>query len=260
MAPEKHRLLIGRGGETRRQLESQFNIGLDIPKLSQQGPSRSQVKVSGNPADIEKALVHIKSLVAEQEGETLPVPRKYHHAVSDNGSLFRRLRNDHRVTVEHGGQQPPRKPTTGAQPQMNGGASMPLITDDPESVDNHHWQVVDCESPEEGDIPWILRGLPDNVQRARSIIDKAIEQAKTQETQAMGYLVVPDPRMHRFVIGPGGSQINFIRSQTGCKITVPREADPGSAIEIMGSQGGVEHAKELVLEAIQNGGNRGRRE
>ena len=45
VAPEKHRLLIGRGGESRRALESKFNVGLDIPKLSTQGPERSHCQV-----------------------------------------------------------------------------------------------------------------------------------------------------------------------------------------------------------------------
>ena len=260
VAPEKHRMLIGRGGEVRRQLESQFNIGLDIPKLSQQGPSRSHVKVSGRPADVERAAAHIHELVKDQEGETLQVPRKYHQAISDNGQFFRRLRNEHKVTVDHGGHHPPQKNTTGTRPQMNGGGAMPLITDDPDSTDNHHWEVVDGgESSEEGEIPWILRGPSENVIKARALLEQAMEQARTQRSQSIGYLVLPDPRTYRFVIGHGGSHINSIRKQTGCKITVPRDHSPGSAIEIVGSAEGVEHAKDLVLDAVQHGG-RGRME
>ncbi|MBE7182353.1 MAG: hypothetical protein INR71_14315, partial [Terriglobus roseus] len=107
--PSKHRQLIGRGGETRRNLEAQFNVGLDIPK---QGTLDDQVKVTGQPSDVEKAKAHIANLVKEQEGVTIDVPKPLHHYVADNGQLFRKLRNDHRITVDHGGMQPPAKPTS----------------------------------------------------------------------------------------------------------------------------------------------------
>ena len=263
VAPEKHRMLIGRGGDVRRNLESQFNIGLDIPKLSEKGPSRYQVKVSGQPTDAERAIAHIKDLVKDQESESLQVPRKYYQVISDKGHFFRRLRNDHHVTVDHGGHQPPQRSANGGGRQMNGGGGepMPLITDDQDAMNNHHWEVIDGdESTEDGDMPFILHGSPEGVLKARAMLEKAIEQAKSQSAQFIGYLVLPDPQTYRFVIGTGGSQINSIRRQTGCKITVPRDQSLGSAIEIVGSKDGVEHAKDLVLDAVQNGSSNRRRE
>jgi len=261
VAPEKHRMLIGRGGEVRRQLESQFNIGLEIPKMSEQGPSRSQVKVLGQSAAVERAIAHIKELVRDQQGETLQIPRKYHQAISDNGQFFRRLKNDYKVTVDHGGHQPPRKSTAEVRPQVNGGSPLPLITDDRDSLDNHHWEVVDSGTvSEEGEIPWILRGSSESVAKARAVLERALEQARTKQSQSTGYLVLPDPGTYRFIIGQGGSQINSIRRQTGCKITVPRDHSPGSAIEIVGSKEGVGHAKDLVLDAVQHGASGVRRD
>ena len=134
---------------------------------------------------------------------------------------------------------------------------MPLITDHQDSNNNHHWEVVDGgECQEDGDIPWILRGSPQGVAKARGILEKAIEQAKNQQSQAVGYLVLPDPRTYRIIIGQGGSQISSIRRQTGCKITVPRDQSQGSAIEIVGSKEGVEHARDMILDVVQNGGKR----
>ena len=257
VAPEKHRMLIGRGGDARRALEMQFKISLDVPRLSAQGAARSQVKISGQPADVEKAKSHILEMVKDQEGETFQVPRKYHQAISDNGQFFRRLRNDHKVTVDHAGQHPPQRSTAAARPQVNGGTSMPLITDDQDSVDNHHFEMIDGgEHEEEGEIPWILRGPPDGVTNARIMLEKALEQAKKQQSQAVGYLVLPDPKTYRFIIGQGGSQIKSIRNQTGCKITVPRDQSQGSAIEIVGTREGVEHARDIILDVVQNGGRR----
>ena len=257
VAPEKHRLLIGRGGEIRRALESRFGVNIDIPKQSQEGPSRSKVKLAGQPGDVERAKAHILDLVKDQEGETIPIPRRVHHTISDNGQFFRRLRNDHKVTVDHAGQQPPQRPTAKPRARVNGGAALPLITDDPDTVDSFSWEIVDSneESGEEGDIPWILRGPPDNVVTARAILQKALEQA--QQQSSVGYLILPDPRTYRYVVGQGGSQINSIRKQTGCKITVPRDQAKGEAIEIVGSREGVEEAKDIILDIVKNGGNGG---
>lgn len=263
IAPEKHRLLIGHGGETRRALEARFNVNVDVPKQFQQGPSRSHVKLVGQPDNVQKAKEHILELTKAQEGETLQIPVRLHHVISDNGQFFRRLRNDQKVTVDHGGHQPPPKPSTRPRSRVNGGASLPLITDDQDVADILSWEVVDngAESAGAGEIPWILRGSPENVARARAILQMALEQA--QQQSSTGYLILSDPRTYRFVVGQGGSQINSIRKQTGCKITVPRDQAKGEAIEVQGSKDGVEQAKDIILEVVKNGssgGNGNRRE
>jgi len=257
---EKHRMLIGRGGEARRALEARFNIGLDIPRLTDQGPSRSQVKVSGQPADIEKAKAHILEITKDQEGETIQIPRKHHQTISDNGQFFRRLRNDHKVTVDHGDQKPPKRTTPAPRPQTNGGGSMPLITDAQSSDEIHRWDLVypTPSAEDDGTIPWILRGTPESIAKARSALEKALRAAETQEAHSTGYLVLPDPKTYRFVIGPGGSQINAIRKETGCKINVPRDQMQGEAIEIIGPKEGVETARDIILEVVANSGQRGR--
>ena len=262
VAPEKHRQLIGAGGETRRGLEQKFEVSIDIPRQGQQGPSRSHVKIAGQPENVQKAKEHILELVKDQAGETVQIPRGKHHSISDNGQLFRRLRNDNRVTVAHAGHQPPPKSSSQARPRVNGNTKMPLITDEDDSANDYSWETVDnsTEGGEEGDIPWILRGSTENVTKAREIIQKALNQA--QQMSSTGYLILPDPKTYRFVIGPGGSQINSIRKQTGCKIDVPRNQAKGEAIEIAGSPEGVEQAKEIILEVVRNGsagGNGGRR-
>lgn len=257
VAPEKHRLLIGRGGESRRNLESQFNVGLDIPKQTATGAARTQVKISGQPTDVEKAKEHILGMVKEQEGETINVPRRLHHTISDNGQFFRRLRNDHKVTVDHAGQQPPPRPSGPSQNRKTAnGNSMPLITDDPSSAqDNYSWELIDgAEDTEgvEGDIPWILRGSPENVAKARQMLEKAMEQGA--QPTSTGYLILPDPSAYRLVVGQGGSQINSIRRKTNTKVTVPRDQAKGEAIEIQGAKEGVEEARDIILELVKNSG------
>lgn len=106
--PVQHRLLIGRGGDTRRGIESKFNITLDIPR---QGSGRSDIKLKGPSTAVEEAKEHILAMLKDQQGVNVDVPRYLHHLVSDNGSFFRRLRNDYQVTVDHAGQQVPSKST-----------------------------------------------------------------------------------------------------------------------------------------------------
>lgn len=250
--PEKHRLLIGRGGEARRQLEQQFSVSINVPRQSETGAQRSQVRISGQPSNVEKAKAHILEITRDMEGETVQVPRRYHHSIADNGQFFRRLRNDHKVTVDHAGQRPPPKPSTPAPSRANG-TSMPLITDDPAaSASSHSWEVHDLHSSsEEGEIPWVLSGpSPEAITAARAKLDRALQEAGKHDT--VGFLILPDPRAYKHVIGPGGSEINRIRKTTGTKIQVPRDQSKGEAIEISGNQTGVEEARDLILEIVQN--------
>lgn len=242
---EKHRSLIGRGGETKKQLESQLSVSIDIPR---QGDGKTGVKITGRAENVSKAKEHIADLVKEEEGEAIQVPRNLHHAISNNGQIFRQLRSNHHVSVGHDGQTVPPKPSAS---RANGGA-LPLITDDEETTaDAHSWKVESLTSKEDGDIPWVLRGSPENVAKAKAIIAKSIEQARKNTT--VGYLVLPDPKTYRYVIGQGGSTVNNIRSESGCRIQVPRNDSNDDAIELIGTEEGVEKAKELILEAVREG-------
>ncbi|XP_014555804.1 hypothetical protein COCVIDRAFT_101505 [Bipolaris victoriae FI3] len=266
ISPDKHRLLIGRGGETRRSLESKLNIQLDIPKQTTTGAARNQVKITGEPAAVEKAKEHILELVKGQEGETIQVPRYLHHAISDNGQFFRQLRNQHKVTVDHGGEQLPPKPaqTEAGKSRKGANGALPLITDDATNGSNEHsWEIVDNNVVEEGadtsaTIPWILRGPAENLPKARQRLEQAIEAAS--KPSSTGYLILPDPRSYRLVVGPGGSTINDLRKKTGTKIQVPRDQAKDEAIEIVGTRDGCEEARQLILDIVSKGGNGGRRE
>lgn len=252
VATDKHRSLIGRGGETKKELESKFKVSIDIPR---QGNGQTGVKIVGLPADVEKAKAHILDLVKEQEGETIQIPRNLHHLVADNGQIFRRLRNDHQVTVDHAGSKVPPKPTA-PSPQANGGA-LPLITDDAEDAATAHtWTVHKLiDTSIEGEIPWVLRGPPENTAKARAQLDAAVKQALTYTD--MGQLRLPDPKTYRYVIGQGGSKVNSIRKATGTKVTVPRNQAADEPIEVMGTEEGIDKAYKLILDAVKAGSSNG---
>ncbi|KAJ5460778.1 uncharacterized protein N7458_002330 [Penicillium daleae] len=250
----QHRMLIGRGGETRRGIESKFNVTLDIPK---QGSGRTDVKLKGPSTAVAEAKAHIQGMLKEQHAETVEVPRNLHHAVADNGAIFRRLRNDYQVTVDHAGQAVPANPATEETRSGANGTSLPLITDDPSTAtDAHSWKVVDTSAAGDADtppFPWVLTGSPENVAKARAAIEKAI--ASSNQQSATGYLILPDPKTYRFVVGQGGSQINAIRKKTGCRINVPKNQAQGEAIEIRGNAASLDEARDMILEAVQNGLN-----
>ncbi|KAF2123936.1 RNA binding effector protein-like protein Scp160 [Dothidotthia symphoricarpi CBS 119687] len=261
VVPDKHRLLIGRGGETRRSLESQFNVQVDIPKQTVTGAARSQIKITGEPAQVEKAKEHILELVKGQEGETVQVPRYLHHVISDNGQFFRRMRSNHQITIDHDGQQPPAKPAQAEAGKARKGANgaLPLITDDADNdADAHSWEIVDNNATEEGTdtsatIPWVLRGSPDSLPKARQTLEAAIQAAS--KPSSTGYLILPDPRSYRLVVGSGGSTINDLRKKTSTKINVPRDQAKNEAIEIVGSREGVEQAHQMILDIVSRSGN-----
>lgn len=243
---DQHRTLIGRGGDAKRQLETKLSVSIDVPR---QGDGKTGVKVSGTPESVAKAKEHIATLLKQQEGETIQIPRNVHHSISNGGQFFRQLRNNHQVTVDHAGHKLPSKPEAGAR--VTGGA-LPLITDDADSTsDAHSWRVVKAASGESGDIPWVLRGSAESVAKAKELIEKALAQAKKQD--ATGYLVLPDPKTYRYIIGQGGSKVNSIRQQSNCKIQVPRDQAKDEAIEIIGTEEGIEKAKELILAAVKEG-------
>ncbi|KAM6486087.1 hypothetical protein HDV62DRAFT_266747 [Trichoderma sp. SZMC 28011] len=243
---DQHRSLIGRGGDAKRQLESQFSVSIDIPR---QGDGKTGVKITGRPENVASAKEHISGLIKQQQGETLQIPRNVHHVVSNNGQIFRQLRNNFQVTVDHAGQPIPAKPTPSAR-AVEG--ALPLITDDADAAtDVHSWKVVSAEAGEEGEIPWILRGTAENVAKAKEVILKNLEQAKANDST--GYLILPDPRTYRFVIGPNGSKVKSIRNQSNCQIQVPRDQAKDEAIEILGTREGVEKAKDLILAAVREG-------
>lgn len=248
---EKHRKLIGRGGEIRRNLEEQFRVSVEIPK---NGSGRTAVKLSGAGEDVSKAKAHIAEIVKESKGETILVPISAHHAIARNADVFRKLKNDYKVTVDHGGQKPPPRPTV-AMPPTRANGTAPLITDEPDN-DAHSWQVVEPEASngDAGTIPWILIGeSPEKLASARVYIETALEAAS--KPTATGYLILPDPKSHRHVIGAGGRTINAIRRQTGCDIQVPKAASSigEEAIVIVGDKAGCEEAKDMILEAVRDG-------
>ncbi|EXJ64102.1 hypothetical protein A1O7_00438 [Cladophialophora yegresii CBS 114405] len=254
----QHRELIGPNGSTRKKLEEQFGVTLNVPR---QGSGQTGVKIAGRAENVAKAKEHIQGLTSKPTGETIMIPRALHHTISRNGALFRELARDG-IRVDHNGQKPPPKPATNRGPRArttNG--DMPLITDQPGDEQSYSWEIVSNQDElknDAGKIPWVILAgkdaSDDAVAKTKEKIQSMLEKAS--EPQHTGYLILPDPRLHRHIIGQGGSTINSIRRQSGCDIQVPNrnsgKGEEGEAITIVGEREGVESARDLILDAIKN--------
>ena len=247
---DKHRILIGQGGETRRALEQEYAVSLNVPSRNSGGTT---VKISGPADNVARLKAEIVRRTAKQPGETVQVPILLHHEITENGRIFRNLR-DRNVVIDHDGHRPPPRAESGVStPAQGANGNLPLITD---SADNlrHSWNLVQPPAVANGadaTIPWIIRGPPEAVAAAKKQIEQRLEAAR--EPKATGYLKLSDPSLHRYIIGKGGSKIKEIRAETQCAIQVPKDSSTEGAITVVGTAEGCEQAKVLILEAAETG-------
>ncbi|ETN39842.1 uncharacterized protein HMPREF1541_06068 [Cyphellophora europaea CBS 101466] len=243
-----HRNLIGAQGANRKEFEAKFGVSMNVPR---QNSGETAVKLAGPPENVQKAKDHLLAMTDAQKGETVTVPRKFHHAVAQNGATFGEFTRMG-VRIDHAGQKPPSRPKAGAS-KSNG--DLPLITDQAGGKMAHSWEVVPLTSDEDGEIAWNIVTTRDAkegaVDKAKARILELLEQA--EEPRFTGYLTLPDPALHKRIIGSGGKTINGMRNATACDIQVPRPNDKTDAITITGSEDGVLKAKDMILEVIEGG-------
>jgi len=148
------------------------------------------------------------------------------------------------VFVSHDGAQLPPAP----ERPING--TLGRIDDDEETF-SWHFIEEPSESSDEN-IPWKLRGSNEaNLQKAKELLD-GLMASISDEGNCTGYLGVP-PEHHHLVIGKQGQRIGVVRDETGCTIDVPRRGDGNDTIIIRGTRDGVERAKEMIVESVENG-------
>lgn len=72
----------------------------------------------------------------------------------------------------------------------------------------------------------------------------------------MGLLILPNPTKYRLMVGHGGSTVDKIRKETGCRIMVPRTQSGrgGEAITLHGEKEGLERLLVRGRYERENGG------
>ena len=160
---------------------------------------------------------HIKEPAPELVTTVILVPAKYHHAVTQQGNIFRTLRS-FGANVDHSN-VPMKVPV----PTPPSGAVSARIDETGEDEGGTQWHVEANHSEEGGgDVEWTVKARDQGgLDRARETIEEAIEHAKTMTH--VGFLTMPDRRLFPRIIGSRGSNVIRLRAETGADITVSRE-------------------------------------
>jgi polyribonucleotide nucleotidyltransferase len=246
---DKHRSLIGPGGIIKRELEEEHSVSIQIPR---QGSGDDKIIIAGVPEHVEKAREKIAALTANPYKAEIAVPKRLHAELADRGTFIRKLKNEFDVRVEHGRVNLP-KPVDIKVPDDAIGSV--LITDDEkDTTSKWKWTVVKDQATDQpqsdATIPWKLRGEDDACQRAKTLIESTLNQVSKHNTT--GYMWLADPSRYRLLIGPGGSRINQIRSESGCSIAVPKAgANSNEVITLRGNDEQLEKARQMILASIQ---------
>lgn len=145
---------------------------------------------------------------------------KYHHAISQQGTFFRVLRNAG-VTVDQSVQ--PAKSAVPSPPTAPVEASARIDEADVETSPSVQWVVAaNYQDAEDGDSVWTLKAKDQEaLDKAQKLIADAITQAARMSH--VGFLTLPDRSMFPRIVGSKGANVSRLRNETGADITVSRE-------------------------------------
>lgn len=262
----QHRALIGRGGQHLNDLQNRYGVQIQFPgsrSYHHMGEAMNAaeftdveavniVKVSGPKAAVEQAiddlkvnelvylLLHpadvfhqsqLKPPTPEAVTETVSVPLKYHHVISQQGNFFRTLRS-FGVQVDQSAH--PTKSAVPSLPQAESvieAASARIDDAEGETTADIQWQVTpNYQDAEEGDSEWTLKARDQaGLERAQQLIKDAVANAESMSH--VGFLTLSDRTAFPRIVGTKGANVSRLRFETGADITVSRE---NSTIVIIG--------------------------
>ncbi|PWN28993.1 hypothetical protein BDZ90DRAFT_230996 [Jaminaea rosea] len=268
--PEQQRLLIGRGGSRRAELESQFGVRLVFPGRAEHGqeevensaeigeaPQEHIVKVLGKVEDVEALKKELASNAAATR--IVKIPRSMHKQLA-TADLFRKLRSSYGVNVDAPRVRDSGKSQGGKVVMSTGGnAAAEARIDDEEtqatSADDLPFELLELggesESTDEASVDWTLtfKGnsseASDSLQAAHDHLLSAISGSSTISHE--GRLIVPAGSIPR-IIGKGGSGLRAIQDEHACSVEIPREGKPRGLCIIKGSKEAVMEAKDRIAE------------
>ncbi|EDO14675.1 hypothetical protein Kpol_282p2 [Vanderwaltozyma polyspora DSM 70294] len=269
---ERQGALIGPGGIIRHQLESEFNISLDVPNKGEVG----KVKISGLSENIDKAEKKIMNeIIRDNFDVELQVPASVHEFVSERGAFIQKLRFDQYVGIRHGNSN--RRANKLSRTELvipvekaSGAGSDEKIKITIEEASLPH-------ASEEGTIPWRLSyepidstGLFDDEENkeekkeekdVKALKEEAIKKATkliedrialAEKANFVAYIWSSDARKFNKIVGPGGSNVKKIRENTGTIINVPKRSDKvNDIIYVRGTKEGVEKAAESIVKSLK---------
>jgi len=258
----QHRAMIGRGGQNLNDLQGRTGTQVQFPgsrsyhqvaepenaaDLKDVDP-HNIVKVLGPRSAAEKAVdelvKQVRAPAPDTIKETVEVPLRYHHVISQQGSFFRNLRS---VGVSVDQSVTPTKSAVPARPYTD--ATARIDDTDPETNrEGVQWQVIaNYQDAEEGNSEWTLRAKDQAaLDKAKSLITDAIEHAEM--ASHVGFLILPDRSVFPRIVGSKGSNVARLRQETGAEITVGRE---DNVITIIGSESALQVAKDALIQIAE---------
>jgi len=274
---ERQGALVGPGGMVRRQLETEFNVTIQVPNKDQTGP----VTVTGLADNVAKAEKKIKEDILKDNFDVeIQVPAAIHQFVSERGALIQKLRLDDFVNVRHG------NANRRANKINRSKLVIPVekVRAEEGSTQKVKITIEEVGEPrddaEEGDIPWRLTYEPINfeellgettdedketkpaesakpsAEKKKAALDKAtkiIEDriALVKDATYVCYIWTSEFKNFNRIVGPGGSNIKKIRDDTNTLINIPRKNDPvNDVVYIRGTKEGVSKAAEAIVRGL----------
>ncbi|VDC07722.1 unnamed protein product [Peniophora sp. CBMAI 1063] len=259
-----HRALIGRGGRNLTDFQAKHGVQVQYPgshAYNSAGtpenadeladvPREDLVKISGSRANIEAAIEDLKATAksAAPEGvtDTVTVQLKYHHAITQQGNLFRTLRTFGVHTDESAR---PSKSAVPPRPSNGSAAPAARIDDTEEAAPGIQWETAEnYADAEDGEATWTLKARDEaGLERAKKLIAEA--QAKAERMSHVGFLTLPDRTSFPRIVGSKGANIARMHGETGADITVGRD---DNTIVIMGTETAIEEAKDAILRIVND--------
>jgi len=243
-------LVIGKGGETIRDLKDRSGAFIQIDDSANPSDQFGTLQIRGRQECVEKAEQLIQKLISDMDEQ---------HKARGGGGIRQVLDIETDIAVDNdrvglvigkGGIT-----VKGIQDRLNCRIEIPRVPDASNPL--IRTLVIRCATVEDGEAAKkeILRVI------APLESDGQYVMAQPQSTDGEVY-VVPNNKVG-LIIGKSGSTIKMIQSKTGCDIQIPQHPDPGTnnstrSIQLNGSPAQCNAARleiEAVLDEYDRGGS-----
>ncbi|XP_036408683.1 far upstream element-binding protein 2-like [Megalops cyprinoides] len=252
-------LIIGKGGETIKQLQERAGVKMILIQDGSQAPNMDKpLRIIGEPYKVQQARELVQEILRERDhpgfgdrneygsrmggGIDVPVPR---HSVGvvigRNGEMIKKIQNDAGVRIQF-------KPDDGAGPDK-----VAHIMGPPERCDHAARIIADLLQSirvrEEGQGgPPGPPGMPPGRGRGRG-------QGNWGPPGGEVTFSIPSHKCG-LVIGRGGENVKAINQQTGAFVEISRQLPPNGdpnfkLFVIRGSPQQIDHAKQLIEDKIE---------
>lgn len=238
-------LIIGRGGESLKRIESTSHCKVQIPQDSSE-PNR-RLTITGLPEDVERAKQIIKTMIDE----------------SENRSNLKNMGHYGPGSLPHDNNLPPNtNQITIPIPRNIVGLIIGRHGDTIRDIAIKSGAKLNVlqNSNTDANAPISISGEQSAIDKARALIDELIANSQKQNPalQNNGNIVTRHMPVHKdlvgLVIGKKGETIRLLAEQTGCKVFVDQTEIPGTNqknVNITGPASTIDHCQRLIEERLQ---------